>query len=82
LTRSNFQTFAQVPVQRAFNFSRNEYWVVELDREVEPGSVVWLEMSFSGSMLGRLNGLYRTSYVDSRTHRKRFHLQYHLADLC
>ena len=60
-------------VERAFNFSRNQYWVVELDIEVQPGSAVWLDMSFSGSLLGgRLSGLYRTSYVDSRTGLKRF----------
>ena len=59
-------------VQRAFNFTRNQYWVVELDRDLEPQSAVWLDMTFDGSMIGRLSGLYRTSYVDSRTQQTRF----------
>ena len=62
-----------VHVHRAFNFTRNQYWVVELDRDLQPGSAVWLEMRFEGSMIGKLTGLYRTSYVDSRTRQKRFH---------
>jgi len=60
-----------VGVQRAFEFSRHQYWVVELEREVAPGCEVWLEMRFEGSMVGRLSGLYRTSYVDSRTRQTR-----------
>ena len=60
-------------VRKAFSFTGNQYWVVELDRELQPESVVWLDMKFEGSMIGKLSGLYRTSYVDSRTQLKRFH---------
>ena len=63
-----------VPVRRTFNFTDNQYWVIELDRDLQPGSTVRLNMRFEGPMGGRLNGLYRTSYVDSRSLQKRFHL--------
>jgi len=62
-----------VHVQRTFNFTLNQYWVVELDRDLQPQSAVWLDISFDGSMVGRWTGLYRTSYVDSRTQQTRFH---------
>jgi len=62
-----------IPVEKVFNYSPNQYWVVQLDRDLQPGSAVWLDMSFEGSMIGRLRGLYLTSYVDSRTRQKRFH---------
>ena len=58
-------------IVRMFQFTRNQYWVVELASDLEPGSSVWLEMRFEGSMVGRLAGLYRTSYVDSRTQQTR-----------
>ena len=61
-----------IPVQKAFNYTRHEYWVVQLDRELQPGSVVWLDMSFEGSMIGRLRGFYLTSYIDSHTRQTRF----------
>ena len=60
-------------VQRAFNFTRNQYWVVELSRDLQPYTAVWLDMTFDGSMIGKLSGLYRTSYVDSRNQQTRFH---------
>jgi len=60
-------------VQRAFNFTRNQYWVVELDRDVQPGSALWIDIQFEGSMIGRLSGLYRTSYIDSRSGQQRYH---------
>jgi len=63
-----------VHVQTAFNYTDNQYWVVQLDSDLEPASSVWLDMTFEGSMIGRLTGLYRTSYVDSRTQQKRFRL--------
>ena len=62
-----------VPVQRAFKFTQNQYWVVELERALQPGATVWLEMRFEGSLIaGGLAGMYRTSYVDSRTGQTRF----------
>jgi len=65
-------------VQRAFNFSSNQYWVVELDRDLQPQSVVWLDIRFDGSMLDKRSyqkwtGLYRSEYLDSRTQQTRFH---------
>jgi len=60
-------------VQKVFNFTRNQYWVIEIDGDLQPGSAVWLDMRFEGSMIGKLSGLYRTSYVDSRTQQKRSH---------
>jgi len=67
-----------VHVQTAFNFTLNQYWVVELDRDLQPQSVVWLDISFDGSMVGtysnyKWTGLYRTDYRDSRTRQTRFH---------
>lgn len=62
-----------IHVERAFDFRRHQYWVVELDRDVRPGSTLWLDIQFDGSMVGRLSGLYRTSYVDSRTRQTRFY---------
>ena len=59
-------------VQRSFNFSSNQYWVVELDRYLQAQSAVWLHIRFDGSMTGKWTGLYRTSYVDSRTQQTRF----------
>ena len=62
-----------VPVQRAFKFTQNQYWVVELERALQPGATVWLDMRFEGSLTaGGLAGMYRTSYVDSRTGQTRF----------
>lgn len=59
-------------VQRAFNFTSNQYWVVELDRDLQPQSTVWLDMRFDGSF-GEMTGLYLTFYVDSRTQQRRLH---------
>jgi len=59
-------------VQKAFNFMRNQYWVVELDRDLQPQSTVWLDMRFNGSMIGEWIGLYRAGYFDSRTQQTRF----------
>jgi len=63
-----------VHVQRAFSYVDNQYWVVELDADLQPGSAVWLDMQFDGPLRGKLSGLYRASYVDSRTGLTRFHL--------
>jgi len=70
-------TSTPVHVQRAFEFARNQYLVVELDADLQPGSAVWLDMRFEGSMAGRLSGLYRTNYVDPRTRQTRSTCQHH-----
>jgi len=57
-------------VQRAFNFTSNQYWVVELNRDLQPQSTVWLDMRFDGSF-GSMTGLYVASYFDSRTQQRR-----------
>jgi len=65
-------------VQRAFNFTSNQYWVVEVDRDLQPQSAVWLDIRFDGSMIDKRSyhiwtGLYRSHYFDSRTQQTRFH---------
>lgn len=54
-------------ISRTFEYPENEYLVVEMERPVETGSTVVVDIQFSGSLTKGINGLYRSRYTDSRT---------------
>lgn len=58
---------ASIAIARTFEYPENEYLVVEMERPVESGSTVVVDVEFSGSLTKGISGLYRSRYTDSRT---------------
>ena len=54
-------------IARTFEYAENEFLVVEMERPVEPGSLVVIRVQFKGSLENGINGLYRSRYTDSRS---------------
>lgn len=63
---------SQLEIRRNFSYTANEFWVIELRRELKAGSVVWVDMQFKGSLKNGINGLYKSRYVDSRTGTEKY----------
>ncbi|CAB0011770.1 unnamed protein product [Nesidiocoris tenuis] len=51
----------EVPVKSAFEHAPNEFWVVQLSKNIDPGKYS-LRLDFNGSLVGRLEGFYRSTY--------------------
>jgi hypothetical protein len=72
ITRTELKVNGQSQdIVKAFHYSPNEYWVVENSVPIEAGSIVDLGMSFHGSLLNGLVGLYRSTYLNSETGQRR-----------
>ncbi|KAI5138771.1 Glutamyl Aminopeptidase [Manis pentadactyla] len=57
----------QVQVRRCFEYKKQEYVVVEVEKELEPSSgdgLYLLTMEFAGWLNGSLVGFYRTTYME------------------
>lgn len=50
-----------IKVDRAFEYRPNQFWVIITQDTLPPG-VYQLEVGFRGSMLGKIEGLYLSSY--------------------
>ncbi|XP_037686396.1 glutamyl aminopeptidase [Choloepus didactylus] len=61
LTRSSGE---QVQVKRCFEYTKQEYVVVEAAEELPPSDAYSLTMEFSGWLNGSLVGFYRTTYME------------------
>ncbi|CAH1784451.1 unnamed protein product [Owenia fusiformis] len=58
-------------INRTFAYEPNLFWVVEMDKEIKLGSIVFLQIEFHGSLNNGLVGYYRSNYEDARTGEKR-----------
>ena len=54
-----------VSYMRAFEYPRNEFWVVELEEEVVAGNYS-LSMEFNGNLTKGITGFYKSVYTNSR----------------
>ncbi|XP_046672950.1 glutamyl aminopeptidase-like isoform X2 [Homalodisca vitripennis] len=50
-------------VKNAFDYPKNEFWVVRLTEMINPGTYS-LKLDFSGSLTGDIVGFYRSTYKD------------------
>uniref|UniRef100_A0A1B6I6L6 Aminopeptidase N-like N-terminal domain-containing protein n=1 Tax=Homalodisca liturata TaxID=320908 RepID=A0A1B6I6L6_9HEMI len=50
-------------VKNAFDYPKNEFWVVRLTEMINPG-IYSLKLDFSGSLTGDIVGFYRSTYKD------------------
>ena len=59
--------FQQLTIARTFEYSDNEYLVIELDQPVSDGSTVVVDIEFEGSLTNGIAGMYLGRYTDSRS---------------
>lgn len=50
-------------VKEAFDYNKNEFWVVRLSQTVNPGNYI-LKLDFTGSLTKDIVGFYRSVYKD------------------
>ncbi|KAK3089893.1 hypothetical protein FSP39_007417 [Pinctada imbricata] len=48
-------------------YEENQYWVIECDQTIVGGSVLLLDLSFTGSLTRAIVGFYKSTYVNSIT---------------
>ena len=58
-------------ISRTFEYSENQYWVVETVNEIPSGSTVMLQLHFTGSLVNGIVGYYKSNYTNSKTGQKR-----------
>ena len=64
-------TGADIGVTRAFYYSPNEFWVVEADQELSAPGNVNLILGFEGSLVRGIVGIYKSTYVNTKTKEPR-----------
>ncbi|KAK3089030.1 hypothetical protein FSP39_000261 [Pinctada imbricata] len=52
-------------------YEKNQYWVIECDQTLAKGSVLVLDLTFSGSLTRAIVGFYKSSYINSITKEER-----------
>ncbi len=60
-----------MPVRRQFPFDRNEFLVTEMKEEIPAGSVVSLHLHFNGSLVNDIQGLYKSTYINTQSQKQR-----------
>jgi glutamyl aminopeptidase len=63
-TQLHTEAGLRVNYDRAFEYERNEFWVVELGGEAEAGNYT-LSMEFQGNLTRGIQGFYRSLYTNS-----------------
>lgn len=63
-------------LKKTFEYKPNHFWVMVPEGELSPGGYQ-LELSFQGSMLGDIVGLYMSAYLDSATNQPRYKTSSH-----
>ncbi len=58
------RTIVSVPLSHCFEYSENEFWIVETENELKPNSYN-LYFEFNGSLKNKIVGFYQSTYVDS-----------------
>lgn len=59
-----------VKVLQTFAYDPHEYWVTEFEKPIEPATY-HMKLSFEGSLTDRIVGLYQSSYLDTKTKKRR-----------
>lgn len=59
-----------VDILQTFEYTPHEYWVTEFDKDLDIGDYS-LNLSFNGSLINRIVGFYQSSYLDTKTGKKR-----------
>ena len=62
-TRLSNEDGEEVSYMRAFEYERNEFWVVQLEGEVEAGNYS-LSMQFNGNLTRGITGFYKSVYTN------------------
>ena len=55
----------EIVIQRAFEYEPNQFWVVQLDRQVDPG-IYFLSLEFNGRLDNGILGFYKSVYVNEK----------------
>lgn len=61
----------EIRISEAFEYTRNEFWVVKLNSELTPGMYM-LSMQFNGSLIKDIVGFYKSDYFNSDTNTTRY----------
>ena len=70
-TKLKFKNGKDIPIAEPFAYSRNQYWVVPAVDDIPAGSVVILELKFSGSLVNGIVGYYKSNYTNQITKKQR-----------
>lgn len=59
-------------IKDAFAYEPNQYWVVELEEDIDEDSTVFLHLEFHGSLNNGIVGYYKSNYTNSITGKERW----------
>lgn len=59
-------------IDAVFQHEPNQYWVIQTAADIPADSVAEVSMSFDGSLTNGLVGLYRSTYLNSKTGQRRY----------
>ncbi len=62
-----------VGINEAFEYARNEFWVVKLKSQI-PAGLYMLRMTFNGSLTKDIVGFYKSNYYNSDTNTTRSYI--------
>ena len=60
------ESLEEIEIEEAFHYQKNQYWVVETRRVLEPGTYV-LHLTFAGSLTNGIVGYYKSNYTNALT---------------
>lgn len=63
--------FESIEISRTFEYSPNQFWVVETKQPLASGSKVYLNIEFSGNLSKAIVGFYKSTYKNSITKQDR-----------
>lgn len=66
-TKLQDSTQQTINITRAFDYVRNQYFVVQTESVLTAGSVVFCMFEFSGSLLGGYRGFFKSVYTNTQT---------------
>lgn len=61
----------EIEISRTFEYTPNQFWVVETKDPMVTGSTVLLSLQFTGNLTKSIVGFYKSTYTNSNTGKKR-----------